>query len=588
MITTRINQLREKMKERGIHAYIVPSADPHQSEYVAEHFAQREYITGFTGSAGTALITLDSAGLWTDGRYFVQAEEELKDTGVTLFRMGEKGVPTIFEYLNEELPNRSTIGFDGRVISLVYFRKLEKATQNKNFTFIGEHDLIGEIWSDRPQIPTTPVILHDVKYTGQYREEKIQAVIEQMEAKGATHYLLSGLDDIAWLFNIRGHDIPYNPLTIAYAIITLEGSFIYIDEKKLSEEIHHALEAANITVYPYEQVGNDLEKIKEGKVLLDPSKTNLTLFNRIQVETIEDEDITTHLKAVKNETELENLRDVMVRDGVAMVKFIRWVKETIKKQPITEVEAAKQLELFRAEDENYVNPSFATISAYGPNAAMPHYHATVDNQSTLEPKGFYLVDSGGQYYDGTTDITRTFAVGPLTDEEKRDFTLVLKGMIQLSRQKFIYGVTGSNLDVLARSAMWNEGIDFKHGTGHGIGFFLNVHEGPHRISLAPNNVKLEQGMITSNEPGIYKAGRHGIRTENLLVVQKGEENEFGQFMEFETLTLCPIDLEAIDLNLLSDEEKNWLNDYHQLVFNKLSPHLEGDDLTFLTNATKAI
>lgn len=588
MIPTRIQMLRERMKACGIDAYIVPSSDPHQSEYVADHYASRAFITGFTGSSGTAVITQSEAGLWTDGRYFIQAENQLKNTGITLFRMGEKGVPTLFDYLNEQLPNGATIGFDGRVISLTYYKQLTQATKGKGFAFDGDYDLIGDIWDDRPEVPTTPVILHDVKYAGKTREEKIQDVRQRMAALGATHYLLCGLDDIAWLLNIRGQDIPYNPLTIAYVVITTDSVHLFIDGRKLTDPVREALEESHITLHPYDDIERYLETVKEGRVLLDPSKTNLKLYRRIAVEVIERNDITTELKAIKNETELKNLRHVMIRDGIAMVKFIRWLKETVKARPISEIEAAERLDSLRAEDPLFVNPSFATISAYGSNAAMPHYHATPQNHSMIQPKGFYLVDSGGQYYDGTTDITRTIAVGPLTPEEKHDFTLVLKGMIQLSRQKFIYGATGSTLDVLARSAMWNEGIDFKHGTGHGVGFFLNVHEGPHRISMAPNRVKLEPGMITSNEPGIYKEGRYGIRTENLLVVQQAEANEFGQFLEFETLTLCPIDLEALEIESLTIEERRWLNDYHQYVYDKLSPYLNGADLHFLQEATRAI
>lgn len=588
-VKERVEGLRGLMRERGIKAYIVPSADPHQSEYVAEHYAARAFITGFTGSAGTAVITLKEAGLWTDGRYFIQAESELKDTGVTLFRMGESGVPTIEEFLKGALDKGDKIAFDGKVVSVEYFKGLKKALECKEFSYEVKEDLIGEGWKDRPEKPCTEIILHDVKYTGKSREEKLAEVVKEMKKAGAEYYVISSLDDIAWLLNIRGRDVKCNPLTIAYSVVSEEKCYLFVDDRKINSTVRTQLEKAKIEIMPYDNIVNFLEGITEGTILLDPAKTNTWVHGAIKGKTIEAMDITTRFKAIKNHIEIENVRNAMVRDGVAMVKFINWIKKTIKTRNITEIEASDKLEEIRREGENFYDLSFSTISAYKANASMPHYRATEEKQATIKPESFYLVDSGAQYLDGTTDITRTLSVGPLSEEEKIDFTLVLKGMIDLSMQRFLYGTTGSNLDIIARIPLWNAGMDYKHGTGHGIGFFLNVHEGPHRIAMIPNTIKLEKGMIISNEPGVYKAEKHGIRIENLVVVQEDEKTQYGgQFMNFETLTICPIDLEAIEVSLLTSEEKAWLNNYHEIVFTKLSPYLEGEDLEYLKAATVAI
>lgn len=588
-VKERIEQLRNQMRERDIAAYIVPSSDPHQSEYVAEHYTDRTFITGFTGSAGTAIITLKDAGLWTDGRYFIQAEAELKDTGVTLFKMGESGVPTVEAFLKESLNNGAKVAFDGKVISVDYFRGLEKALESKEFSFEVNEDLIDKVWKDRPEKPCTEVVLHDIKYTGKSREDKIAEVTGEMKAIGADHYVISGLDDIAWLLNIRGRDVKCNPLTISYVVISEGKCNLFIDERKINTEVRAELEKAKIEIMPYDSIGKFLEAIKVGTILLDAAKTNTKIYSAIKIKTVEAMDITTRLKAVKNEIEVENIRKAMIRDGVAMVKFITWIKKTIKTRNITEIEASDKLEEIRRGGDNFYDLSFGSISAYRGNASMPHYSATKENQATINAESLYLIDSGAQYLDGTTDITRTLAMGSLTDEEKTDFTLVLRGMIDLTMQRFLYGTTGSNLDIIARIPLWNAGMDYKHGTGHGIGFFLNVHEGPHRIAMVPNTVKLEKGMVMSNEPGVYKAEKHGIRIENIVVVRENENTKYGgQFMNFETLTVCPIDLEAIDASLLTLEEKAWLNNYHKNAFEKLSPYLEGEELEYLKQATVAI
>lgn len=588
-IKERIENLRIQMSERGIDAYIVPSSDPHQSEYVAEHYTARTFITGFTGSAGTAIITLDDAILWTDGRYFIQAESELKDTGVSLFKMGEPGVPTAEAFLKGSLPIGAKIGFDGKVISEEYFRTLKKDLESKEFSFEVNEDLIDKIWQDRPERPCSQVILHDVKYAGASREEKLAKVTAEMKNMGANYYVISGLDDIAWLLNIRGRDVKCNPLTMAYVLISEYRYYLFIDDRKVNSEVRAELKKANVEIMAYDSIGEFLKDIKTGTILLDAAKNSTWIYSSINIKTVEAMDITTRFKSMKNDIEVENIRKAMVRDGVAMVKFINWIKKTIKTRNITEIEASDKIFELRSAGENFYDLSFGSISAYRGNASMPHYSATKENQATIEAESLYLLDSGAQYLDGTTDITRTLAMGKLTQEEKTDFTLVLRGMIDLTMQKFLYGTTGSNLDIIARIPLWNAGMDYKHGTGHGVGFFLNVHEGPHRIAMVPNTIKLEKGMVMSNEPGVYKSGKHGIRIENLVTVKEDENTEYGgQFMNFETLTVCPIDLEAIDVSLLTPEEKTWLNNYHKDVFEKLSTYLEGEELEYLKTATVAI
>ncbi|MBU3128256.1 aminopeptidase P family protein [Clostridium tagluense] len=588
-VKERIEELRHEMRERGIEAYIVPSSDPHQSEYVAEHYTARTFITGFTGSAGTAIITLADAGLWTDGRYFIQAESQLKDTGVTLFKMGETGVPTVEEFLKQNLNKGAKVAFDGKVISVEYFRGLKKSLESNEFSYEVSEDLIDKIWKDRPQRPCSQVVLHDVAYAGESRESKLAKVVLEMRTMGADYYVISGLDDIAWLLNIRARDVKCNPLTIAYAVVSEKKYYLFIDDRKIDSVVRAELEKANVEIMSYDSIGEFLEKIKVGTILFDAARTSTWIYSAIKIKVIEAMDITTRFKAIKNDIQIENTRNAMVRDGVAMVKFISWLKKTIKTRNITEIEASDKIEAIRSLGENYYDLSFASISAYRANASMPHYSATQKDQATIVQESLYLLDSGAQYLDGTTDITRTLAVGPLTIEEKTDFTLVLRGMINLTMQRFLYGTTGSNLDIIARIPLWNAGMDYKHGTGHGVGFFLNVHEGPHRISVAANTVKLEKGMVVSNEPGVYKAGKHGIRIENLVVVEEIENTLYGgQFMKFETLTLCPIDLEAIDVSLLTVEEKTWLNNYHKTVFEKLSTYLKGEELEYLKQATVAI
>ena len=496
-------------ENRGITAYIIPTSDPHQSEYVAEHYKSRTWISGFTGSAGTVVVTQYDAILWTDGRYFIQAENQLKGSEYKLFKMGVPGFPSYVEWLRDNLKFGDTIGFDGRVFSQSSVEKLEKEFECKGIKFIDQYDLIGEIWIDRPEIPKKEAFVHEVKYTGITGKEKIEKVREKMKEKDADYFLITSLDDIAWLYNIRGGDVENNPVVISYGLVSMDKAYLFVDKSKVGVEAEGFLNENGIEIKEYEEVVNLVSNIsKDSTILLDKNRINRWLYKEIPKECkiINHMDITTKLKAVKNGTEIENQRNAYIKDGVALTKFFYWLENNLGKIEITELSAEKKLEEFRKEQELFIEPSFGTISAYGPNAAMAHYSASETSNSTLQQKGLYLVDSGGQYLDGTTDTTRTIALGPITEEEKRDFTLTLKGHIALCNAKFLEGTTGYQLDIICRYPLWQEGLDFKHGTGHGVGFVLNVHEGPHRISSVYNDIALEKGMVVSVEPGVYKAG----------------------------------------------------------------------------------
>lgn len=583
-IKERVVKLRQLMEENNMEAYIVPSSDSHLSEYVADHFKCRQWITGFTGSAGTAVITLNDAGLWTDGRYFIQAEKQLQDSGIRLFRMGEPGVPTYTDWLKEVLKEKNVIGFDGNVFSANKVKEMEKDFKGKNISLKFEQDLIGKLWEDQPVMPASQIFVHDVKYAGKSRTEKINEVRAGMKEKGANIYLLTSLDDIAWLLNIRGADVSNNPVTIANVVLTLNKCYLFIEASKVPGDVKSELEADCIEIKGYKDTEEFLQEIKDNdSIMFDGNVINAHLYSAINknASKIDCPNITTMLKAVKNKTELENLRCCQLHDGVAMVKFIKWLKDSIGKETITELSAGDKLEELRKQYELYFDLSFDTIAGYKDHAAMMHYSAKPETAYTLKEEGLLLVDSGAQYYNGTTDITRTIVLGKLTEEEKRDYTLVLKGNIALTTTRFLYGSTGSNVDILARQPIWKYGLDYKCGTGHGVGFFLNVHEGPQRFIQTVNTVKLEEGMVITNEPGIYKEGKHGIRTENMLVVAKDEETEFGQFMKFETITYCPIDLAGIDKSLLTDSELEWLNTYNRDVYTKLSPYLNEEEKAWL-------
>lgn len=597
IIKSRVEALRKLMKENEIDSYIIPSFDAHQSEYVADYWKGRQWISGFTGSAGTVVITLEDAGLWTDGRYYIQAEKQLEGSGIRLFKAAEPGVPSFVEWLKDVSKEGSNIGFDGNVFSVDMVKDMHKIFNSKHNEFDDkkitlkiEKDLINELWEDRPNMPKGSIFVHDVKYAGKSRVEKLNQVREEMKNKGTNHYLLTSLDDIAWLLNIRGNDVANNPVVIANVIIAEDKCYLFVDSSKVPEDVKLVLVAEGVEVKEYNEIQNFLKGLtSKDAILFDSSKTNICLYNAINNNTtkIESLNITTNLKSIKNEIEIENLKNCEILDGVAMVKFIKWLKTSVDKEEITEISAADKLEGFRKQIELFAGLSFDTIAGYKDHAAMMHYKASEETQYTLKDEGFFLIDSGGQYYNGTTDTTRTIVLGNLTEEEKRDYTLVLKSNIALSTAKFLDGSTGGNLDVLARQPIWQYGLDYKCGTGHGVGFFLNVHEGPQSFR-ANNNVKIEKGMVITNEPGIYKEGKFGIRTENMMIVVEDEKTEFGQFMKFETITYCPIDLDGINIDMLSEMDKEWLNNYHKDVRTKLAPYLDEEEKDWLERETREV
>ena len=596
MIKQRIENIRDLMKEKNIYAYIVPSSDYHQSEYVGDYFKSREFMSGFTGSSGTLIISMDEAGLWTDGRYFIQAENELKDSGIKLFKMGEDGVPTIEEYLLEKLPKNSTLGFDGRVMSVKEGQSLANKLAFKGINIEYKYDLVNDIWEDRCSLPTEKAFLLGTEYSGESFSDKLSRIRAVMKEKKATTHILASLDDIAWLFNIRGRDVKSNPVVLSYAVITIDSVYLFIDKNKIGKDIRAELSKENVQIKGYEEVYEFIKNIDENEVvLIDTSKVNYAIYNNIpsNVQKIEERNPSILFKSIKNEIELKNIRNSHIKDGVAFTKFMYWLKNNIGKIEITEISATQKLEEFRREQDKFIEPSFSTIAAYKDHAAMMHYSATEESNYKLEPRDLFLVDSGGQYFDGTTDITRTIALGPIPENVRKDFTNVVRGMIRLSKAKFLYGCRGYNLDILARGPLWEEGIDYKCGTGHGIGFVLNVHEGPNGFRWKvrediDDSCILEEGMVTTNEPGVYVENSHGIRIENEIVVRKAEKNEYGQFMDFEVITFAPIDLDAIDESLILKDEKVYLNNYHKQVYDKISPYLNEEEKQWLKTYTREI
>lgn len=590
-IEQKISKLRELMKERKIDYYIIPSSDYHQSEYVGDYFKCREWISGFTGSAGTVVVSQEIVGLWTDGRYFIQAANEIKDSEIVLFKMGEPNVPNYLDYIKENIKENQCIGFDGKILSVKQIKDFEENLKGMNIKFNGDYDLVGELWCDRPSLPNSKAFVLDTKYCGEDIKSKISRIREELEKENCDANIISSLDDIAWIFNLRGNDIKNNPVNLAYSIITLDKAVLYIDENKLSSEVEKYLYDNCVEVRNYWEIYEDLLNISNSDILLmDFSKINYKIYSNLnkEIKIVDKANPSTLMKACKNIIEIENLRQCHLKDAIAVVKFMYWLKNSIGKIHITEISATDKLENFRKEQKDYLEPSFDTICAYGANAAMMHYKANEKTNTQLKQEGLLLVDSGGQYLDGTTDITRTFVLGRCSEEIKKHFTLVLKGMIKLSKVKFLYGATGTNLDILARESLWNIGIDYKCGTGHGVGFLLNVHEGPQGIRVQYNSQRLEEGMNVTNEPGVYIEGSHGIRIENELIVQKDIKTEFGQFMKFETMTYVPIDLDGIILELLSDEEKRFLNEYHKMVFEKISIYLNDEEKEWLKIYTREI
>lgn len=596
MIQERLSALRSEMKKRRIDIYVVPTSDFHESEYVGAHFKARRFITGFTGSAGTAVITLTEAGLWTDGRYFVQAENQLKDSTVTLFRMGEEGVPEVNEFIKDKLQEGGCLGFDGRVVNGAWGKRLQKIADGKNASMHVAEDLIDLIWADRPALPKEPLFLLEEKYTGKSTAEKIADLRAKMRDEGTDTHILTSLYDIAWLLNIRGGDIESVPVVLSYLVLTEQDCIWFLQEEVIDGTIRSYLDANRITVMPYDSIYEYVTKIaQDAAVLMNCATVNYRICSSLNpaVRVVDKPNPTELMKAIKNKTEVDNTRKAHIKDGVAFTKFMYWLKTNIGKIPMTEISASDYLEERRREQEHFIELSFDTICAYGENAAMMHYAATPESDAKLKPEGFLLVDSGGHYYEGTTDITRTMALGPVTDEMRLHFTTVCRSNLNLAHAKFLYGCTGQNLDILARGPLWEMGIDYKCGTGHGVGYVLNVHEGPNGIRwrVVPerhDNGVLEEGMITTDEPGVYLEGKYGIRTENELVCHKAEKNEYGQFMEFENITYAPIDLDAIDPEAMTGRERKLLNDYHKMVYHTISPYLTKEEQEWLKTYTRAI
>lgn len=596
MIPERLQQLREEMAKRNIAVYIVPTADFHESEYVGDHFKARKFITGFSGSAGTAVITMKEAGLWTDGRYFVQAGEQLKGTTVKLFRMGEEGVPTVNEYVEQVLQENECIGFDGRVVNGAWGAQLKAIADKKHGSLYVNEDLVDQIWKDRPQLSAEPVRILEEKYSGKSTKDKIADVRRVMEKKGANLHLLTSLYDIAWLLNVRGNDISYVPVVLSYLALSMEKCIWYVQKSALSEEVKAYLKENQVEVRPYEAFYDDIPQMADGlTILMNAATVNYRICSSIPASCriLDETEPTALMKAVKNKVEVDNTRNAHVKDAVAMCKFMYWLKNNIGKIPMTEISVSDYLADLRAEQEGFLDLSFGTISGYSEHGAICHYSATPESDKELKPEGLLLVDSGGHYKEGTTDITRTFALGSITDEMRRDFTLICRSNLNLANARFLYGCTGQNLDILARGPLWDLGLDFKHGTGHGVGYVLNVHEGPNgfrwrTVAERNDSAVLEEGMITTDEPGIYIEGKYGIRTENELVCRKGEKNEYGQFMYFENITYVPIDLDAIDPNQMTSVEKQRLNDYHANVYRVVSPYLNEEEREWLKVYTRAI
>ena len=588
-INQRIEDLREVMRREHLAACIFPSTDPHQSEYVADHWKGREWISGFNGSAGTAVVTLKSAALWTDSRYFIAAEEQLKGTEYQLMKLKIEGTPTIAEWIGQECGPGAEVSVDGMVNSANEVKELVADLRKQGgITLRTNFDALSLIWRNRPPIPENPVELYPMAYAGESAHDKIARIRQALRKEHADGMLVSALDDIAWTLNLRGSDVHCNPVFVSYLLISTNRVVLYINKVKLSQEIVDYLKAEGVEVAAYEDVKKGLKDYFEYNILLDPNEVNYTLYKVVTREIVEAESPIKRMKTVKNATEIADFRSAMLKDGIAMVKFLKWLKPAVEAGGQTEISVSDKLESLRAEQPLYRDISFDTIAGYQAHGAIVHYEATPETDIPLKPEGFLLLDSGAQYLDGTTDITRTIALGPLTEEQKRVYTLVLKGHIQIELCKFPSGASGTQIDILAREAMWREGLNYLHGTGHGVGTYLNVHEGPHQFRMEWKPAPLVEGMTITDEPGIYLAGKFGARIENTLLITPYKETEFGKFLQFESLTLCPIDKDPIIREMLLQEEIDWLNAYHQHVFDVLSPHLDEAEIEWLREACEAI
>ncbi len=589
-IKERIHALRMTFRPNNIKAFIIPSTDPHLSEYVAPYWMSREWISGFTGSAGTAVILMDKAGLWTDSRYFLQAEKELEGSGITLYKEMLPETPSITKFLCQNLKPGESVSIDGKMFSVQQVEQMKEdlAPYQLQVNLFG--DPLKNIWKDRPSMPDAPAFIYDVKYAGKSCGEKVAAIRTELKKKGIFALFLSSLDEIAWTLNLRGSDVHCNPVIVSYLLVTQDEVVYFISPEKITQEVNEYLQEQQVSLRKYDEAESFLNSFAGENILIDPKKTNYAIYSAINpaCKVVRGESPVTLLKAIRNEQEIAGIHHAMQRDGVALVKFLKWLEASVLSGKETELSVDRKLHEFRAAQPLYMGESFDTIAGYKEHGAIVHYSATEESDVTLQSKGFLLLDSGAQYLDGTTDITRTIALGELTEEEKTDYTLILKGHIALAMAKFPAGTRGAQLDVLARMPIWSHGMNFLHGTGHGVGHFLSVHEGPQSIRMNENPIVLQPGMVTSNEPGVYKAGSHGIRTENLTLVCKDKEGMFGEYFKFETITLCPICKKGIIKEMLTAEEVKWFNDYHQTVYKKLSPSLNEKEKKWLLEATKAI
>lgn len=593
-VKERIAKLREQMKEKGMDVYIVPTADFHQSEYVGEYFKARKFMTGFSGSAGTAVFTATEARLWVDGRYFIQAAAQIEGTTVEMMKMGEPGVPTIDEYLKTAIPENGTLGFDGRVVAMGDGLRYEKIVKEKKGSIVYSYDLVDAIWEKRPELSKEPAFALEDKYTGETTESKLKRIREYMKECEATVHVLTTLDDICWTLNMRGNDIEFFPLVLSYAIITMDQMHLYIEQEKLSDTMQAAFAQDGIILHAYNDIYEDIKSYgAEEKFLIDPARLNYALYGNIcaDAEKVEKRNPEELFKGIKNAVEVENIRKAQIKDSVAHVRFMKWVKENVGKMKITEMSASDKLDEFREEMGNFIRPSFEPISSYGEHAALCHYTSSPETDVELKEGNVFLTDTGAGFYEGSTDITRTYALGEIPDLMKEHFTLIVMCNLSLASARFVKGCTGSNLDPFARKPLWDRGLDFNHGTGHGVGYLLNIHEGPENIgwrSRGNNIVELEEGMIFTDEPGIYIEGSHGVRLENELLVREGEKNAYGQFMYLEPITYVPFDLDALKVEMLSEEYKKLLNDYHKTVYEKVSPYLNEEEKEWLKTYTRTI
>ena len=579
------------MHREHLSAFIFPSTDPHQGEYVPDHWKGREFISGFNGSAGTAVVTMNAAALWTDSRYFLAAEEQLAGTEYQLMKLKIEGTPTIAEWLGKELQDTQSpeVGIDGLVNSASDVKALiSDLRQQGGITVRTNLDPLAQIWQQRPPIPMNAVELYPLEYAGESTHDKLRRIRKALRERHADGMLMSALDDIAWTLNLRGTDVHCNPVFVSYLLITSKDVTLYIHREKLTPEVLDYLKSEGITADDYENVDKGLKGYFEYNILLDPDEVNYTLYKMVSREKVEEESPVKRMKTIKNDTEIEGFRRAMLKDGIALIKFLHWLKPAVEAGGQTEMSIDQKLTAFRSEQPLYRDISFDTIAGYQAHGAIVHYEATAETDIPLKPEGFLLLDSGAQYLDGTTDVTRTIALGPITDEQKKIYTLVLKGHIQIELCKFPSGSSGTQLDILARKDMWREGLNYLHGTGHCDGTYLNVHEGPHQIRMDWKSAPLLAGMTVTDEPGIYLAGKFGVRIENTLLITPYIKTEYGQFLQFESLTLCPIDTTPIIIEMLSPEERQWLNDYHQMVYNRLAPYLTSEEQEWLLQATKPI